>query len=123
MGPAKAKVAIIDDDLALTQIYRTALQKQGYEVDSAGDGASGLKLVHVNRPDVVLLDLMMPKMSGIEFLQKLPATGRPKIIVLSNMDTDNLAQSIRAMGVDDYFVKTSVTPTVVMARIEELTAN
>ncbi len=119
MTSSKAKIAIIEDDLTLAQMYRTKFQSEGYQVDVAGDGSSGLILVDKFKPDVIMLDIMMPNMSGIEFLQNLKKP-RPKVLVLTNLDTKDLVESTRAMGADDYLVKASSTPTQVVERVEKI---
>src|SRR5258708_39773198 len=87
MSTKKVKVAIIEDDMAIVQMYRTKFENEGYEVATAPDGASGLELIDSFEPDIILLDLMMPNMNGLDMLSKLRSQqgGRDaKEIVLTN---------------------------------------
>ena len=82
------KIAIIEDDQAISQMYRIKFETEGYEVEIAENGKLGLELVENFRPDIILLDLMMPEMSGDEMLAKLRQTdfGRDvKVIILTNV--------------------------------------
>ena len=84
----KSKVAIIEDDPAIIQMYKLKFETEGYEVETAGDGMEGLALIESFEPDAVLLDLMMPNMNGREMLSKLrsAAGGRAvKVLVRTNM--------------------------------------
>jgi DNA-binding response OmpR family regulator len=82
------KIAIIEDDQAIAQMYRLKFESEGYTVETAEDGELGLKLVELMKPDIILLDIMMPVMTGDEMLEKLRATsfGKDvKVIILTNM--------------------------------------
>ena len=119
------KIAIVEDDPFIVQMYKSKFELSGYDVKTAGDGIEGLALVADFKPDVILLDLMMPKMSGVETLTKLraqPGGDKFKIIVLSNMgDTDTVAK-IKEIGYDDYIIKADLTPSEVEARVKKLLA-
>lgn len=125
MTNPKAKVALIEDDLAIVQMYKTKFESEGYAVQTAGDGLSGLALIEEFEPDVVLLDLMMPGMTGLEMLQKLrsQAAGRnAKIVVLTNMGDTETATRVYKMAADDYMVKAEMTPKQVADRVAKLLA-
>jgi len=82
------KVVIIEDDLAISQMYRIKFEAEGYEVETAENGVLGLALIEKFSPDIILLDLMMPEMNGDEMLDKL--RGKPwgrtvKVVILTNM--------------------------------------
>lgn len=122
---AKAKIAIIEDDPAIVQMYRLKFEAEGYEVKTAGDGIAGLKLIDALQPDIVLLDLMMPQMNGIDVLAQLrknPKTKDLKVVVLTNMGDAETASKVFAMKATDYIVKAEMTPKEVSVKIKELLA-
>lgn len=121
----KSKVAIIEDDPAIIQMYKLKFETEGYEVMTAGDGVEGLELIESFEPNAVLLDLMMPNMNGMEMLSKLRsmAGGRDvKVIVLTNMGDTETATKVYKMAADDYIVKAEMTPLQVVERVSKLLA-
>ena len=123
MPATKYKVAIIEDDTAISDMYKFRLLDSGYNVQTATDGKLGLKLIADFQPDVVLLDLMMPIMNGLEVLQTLkqnPDYTKAKIIVLSNMGDSETVAKIASFKVDDHIVKVELTPAEIEQRIRAL---
>lgn len=123
MSTAKPKVAIIEDDPAIIQMYKLKFETEGYEVQTALDGQEGLALIESFKPDAVLLDLMMPNMNGMEMLSQLrsSAEGREtKVIVLTNMGDTETATKVYKMAADDYIVKAEMTPLQVVERVRKL---
>jgi two-component system, OmpR family, response regulator AdeR len=123
MNTGATKVAIIEDDMAIVQMYRTKFENEGYQVEVAGDGQAGLELIDTFAPDVILLDLMMPNMNGLEMLQKLRSTSpvhRARVVVLTNMGDTETATRVYKMAADDYIVKAEMTPKQVTERVKEL---
>lgn len=121
----KVKVAIIEDDIAIVQMYRTKFENEGYEVETAGDGLTGLELIESFTPDIILLDLMMPNMNGLDMLQRLRATAEGKkarVVVLTNMGDTETATKVFKMSADDYIVKAEMTPKQVAERVKVLLA-
>jgi DNA-binding response OmpR family regulator len=119
----KVKVAIIEDDIALVQMYRTKFEIEGYEVDTAGDGNVGKELIKQFNPDVILLDIMMPDKNGLDMLRELKAVGRMpkgKIIVLTNIGQDTTVKEARELGAIDYIVKAEMTPTQVSEKVKQI---
>lgn len=109
----KHRVAIIEDDSAISGMYELKLGLCGYDVKVAHNGELGLKLIESFKPEVILLDLMMPIMNGLEALQVLkdkPDFTNAKIMVLSNMGDSNTAEKIRGFKVDDRIIKADFTP-------------
>lgn len=107
------KVAIIEDDIAIVQMYRMKFQSEGFDVETAGDGEAGLELIKRFSPDVVLLDLMMPKMSGDAMLSELRKTAwgkNLKVIILTNMGENEAPLSVKKNGVKRFIVKADMTP-------------
>jgi DNA-binding response OmpR family regulator len=107
------KVAIIEDDQAISQMYRIKFEAEGFEVDTADNGALGLALTESMKPDIILLDLMMPEMTGDVMLQKLRATdwGKSmKVIILTNMGEQEIPPEVKALGVSAVILKADMTP-------------
>ena len=108
-----AKIAIIEDDIAISQMYRMKFEVDGYEVETAENGKVGLKLIKDLKPDIVLLDLMMPEMNGEEMLAKLretPYGHNVKVIILTNMGEQEIPKSIKNLGVEAVILKAHMTP-------------
>jgi len=108
-----AKVAIVEDDTAISQMYRIKFEAEGYDVDTAENGFLGLKLAESMKPDIILLDLMMPEMNGIEMLTALRKSSwgqSIKVIILTNMGEQEVPEEIRALGVSDFILKADMTP-------------
>jgi DNA-binding response OmpR family regulator len=123
MPATKPKIAIIEDDIAIVQMYRIKFETSGYEVETAGDGITGLQLISSFHPDIILLDLMMPNMGGMEMLGMLrrqPEGRDAKVIVLTNMGDADTAAKIKEMAADDYIVKAEMTPKQVEERVHKL---
>lgn len=121
---AKHKIAIIEDDQAIASMYKAKLESGGYDVQVAENGQIGLKLVDDFKPDVILLDLMMPVMNGLEVLQtfkdKPKTKGGAKVVVLSNMGDTETSAKIAGFKVDDRIIKAELTPAQVEERIKKL---
>ena len=120
------KVAIIEDDPSIVQMYQLKFTTEGYNVQTAGDGEAGLALIESYQPDVVLLDLMMPGMTGFEMLSKLRGTANgmhTKVIVLTNMGDTETATRVFKMSANDYIVKAEFTPMQVVERVRKLLAS
>ena len=107
------KIAIIEDDVAIAQMYRLKFESDGNDVGVAENGVAGLAMLEEMRPDVILLDIMMPEMTGDEMLAKLRATdwGKDiKVIILTNMGEQEAPASLKDLGVSSFIVKAEMTP-------------
>ncbi len=116
------KIAIIEDDRAISQMYRIKFEAEGYSVETAENGKLGLELVIVMKPDIILLDLMMPEMNGGEMLQKLRATewGKTaKVIILTNTGEQEAPGDIRELGVSAFILKADMTPRQVAELVKK----
>jgi|APCry1669189369_1035219.scaffolds.fasta_scaffold02825_4 TusA-related sulfurtransferase len=121
----KKTIAIIEDDDSIRQMYEYKLISAGYNVLTASDGSAGYKLIIKNKPDLVLLDLKLPKMSGDEVLEKLRNTDvgeRIKVIIITNMSKDEMPHSLRLLNVERSIVKAQHTPNQVLDIIDEVLA-
>jgi two-component system response regulator ResD len=107
------KIAIIEDDQAISQMYRIKFEAEDYDVETAENGELGLELIEKMRPNIVLLDLMMPVMSGEEMLAELRATdwGKTiKVIILTNRGEQEIPPEVKKLGVDAIILKADMTP-------------
>lgn len=107
------KIAIVEDDQAISQMYRIKFEGEGYEVETAENGKIGLDVIRKMKPDIVLLDIMMPEMNGDEVLEKLRGSSwgkHIKVIVLTNMGEQELSPKIRELGVSTVILKADMTP-------------
>lgn len=115
------KVAIIEDDQAISQMYRIKFEAEGYEVETAENGKLGLELAEKMKPDIILLDLMMPEMSGDAMLQRLRATpwGKDiKVIILTNVGEQEAPASVKQQNVRRFIVKAEMTPRQVAEMVK-----
>src|SRR4051812_8497413 len=103
-----AKIAIIEDDQAISQMYRFKFEAEGYSVETAENGKLGLQLAESMKPDIILLDLMMPEMTGDEMLEKLRQSswGKDiKVIILTNMGEQEIPAKVKELGVSGVILK------------------
>lgn len=119
-----ANVLVVEDNKTLNQAYKLILQKEGHEVRVAYNGKEGLELVKINEPSLILLDMLMPVMNGIEFLQKFKPTKHPDttIIILSNLNEDSEVQRALKLGAKKYILKASTSPQELIAHVKAATA-
>lgn len=110
---AKKKILVVEDDLYLRELYQEILQKEGYDVDTAADGEEGLEKVKKGGWDLILMDIVLPKMNGIDILRKVslePAAKTNKSVVfLTNLDKQEQMKEALLLG-DAYLIKSQVTP-------------
>ncbi len=107
------KIAIVEDDQAISQMYRFKFEADGYTVETAGNGKDGLEMIKGFNPDIILLDLMMPIMTGEEMLKKLrdSSWGKDtKVIILTNMGEQEIPDSVKKLGVEGVILKADMTP-------------
>lgn len=115
------KIAIVEDDQTIAQMYRIKFETEGYTVELAGDGKQGLELAESFKPDIILLDLMMPEMTGDEMLAKMRATDwgkNIKVIILTNVSTDEASPKIKDLQVEGFIVKAHYTPQQVVDMVK-----
>jgi DNA-binding response OmpR family regulator len=111
------KILIIEDDPIVAHIYRTRLEKEGYEIEIAPDGQSGFYRIHEFRPDAVLLDLMLPKMNGVDILKKIraqPHYAKTPIMVFTNAYVPNMIHESFGAGATQVFNKATLTPRQIL---------
>jgi CheY-like chemotaxis protein len=114
-----AKIAIVEDEKTLALAYQTILEKHGYEVFIANDGEEALEVMAKHAPDLVLLDINMPKMNGLEFLRHLEKASSTKIVVFSNQDAqDDIDEAFR-LGAKHYLLKSWAAPHDLVKVVKE----
>lgn len=117
-----SKIAIIEDDQAISQMYRIKFESEGYQVETAPNGKVGLALLEEMRPDIVLLDIMMPEMNGDEVLQKIRSTEwgkKIKVIILTNMGEQEAPSALKGLDVSAFIVKAEMTPRQVADKVKK----
>lgn len=120
---SKTKVLIAEDYEALQQSFQIALEQEGYEVLTSGTCAGALELARKEKPDVVVLDMLMPDGGGMEFLRQFDAkkNSDTKIIVFSNLSSPELFTEAKELGAAQYLVKSQYTPKELAGVIAKMT--
>lgn len=123
MAEKKEKILIVEDDKTLREMYQLRLSINGYDVLEAKDGEEGLDLAIKEKPDLILLDIMMPKMSGMDVLDIIKSTPETKdipIIVLTALTDESVKSKGLVYGAEDYLVKSQTMPGQVVEKIEKV---
>ncbi len=111
------KIAIVEDEAAIRRMYALKLKFSEFEVCEAEDGEHGLVIIKEHQPDLILLDLRMPKMNGDEMLRELRATEwgeKIPVIILTNISKDEAPRTLWHLGISDFIVKANSTPQKVV---------
>lgn len=122
--PAKrpAKILVVEDETFLVKIYAVKLKKEGFDVTIANDGEEAVKLAADVKPDLILLDLILPKMNGFEALERMRASATNKetpVIVLSNLGQEEDIKRAETLGADGYLVKANFSIQDIVAKIKD----
>lgn len=120
MSSAK-KVLIVEDEKILQDVYKLILSSGGYEVYTASDGEQGLQKIKTAHPDIVLLDIFMPKMDGKELLRNIDLSDYPgmRVIVYSNLSDKSTEVEVRSLGAHDFVLKSSLTPNDLLELVKK----
>lgn len=119
----KIKILLIEDDPFLLSMYNTKFEMENFKVVTADDGEKGLKLAQKEAPDIILLDIMLPKMDGFGVLRALRADEKMKripVILLTNLSQKEKVKEGLALGADDYLIKAHFMPSEVVEKIKKL---
>ncbi|NTU69644.1 response regulator [bacterium] len=125
MSDGKKKILIVEDDKSLREMYQLRLSINGYDVIEGKDGEEGLDLAIKEKPDLIMLDIMMPKMSGMDVLDIIKSTPETKdipVILLTALNEDSVRSKGLVYGAEDYLVKSQTMPGKVVEKIEEVLA-
>ncbi len=117
------KIAIIEDDRPIASMYQQKLKLANHQVRCAFDGEEGLTMLEDFQPDVALVDLKMPKMTGdamLEIIRKTEWGASLRVIILTNISKDEAPNNLRFMSIDRYIVKAHYTPNQVLAVVNEV---
>ena len=120
-GPAR--VLVVEDDRFLRRACEASLRERGFEVIIAEDGDDGLRLARAAPPDLILLDLLMPKLCGIEMLRALrerPETAAIPVMILSNSSRDEDKQQALQLGASGYYVKANLSLRELAGQVDRL---
>jgi DNA-binding response OmpR family regulator len=116
------RILFVEDDDALAGVYLVRLQAEGFDVKRVANGEDALASATSYKPDLILLDVMMPKVSGfdvLDILRNTPETANVKIIVLTALSQENDKKRAEELGADEYLVKSQVVITDVISRIKK----
>ena len=117
------KILIIEDDPIVAHIYKTRLEKEGYELQVASDGQSGFYSIHEFQPDAMLLDLMLPKMNGLDILKKIRAEAKFNkipVVVFTNAYVPNMINEAFQAGATQVFNKATLTPRQIIDALNNI---
>jgi DNA-binding response OmpR family regulator len=116
-----AKILLIEDDVMVVKMYTTKLTMEGFKLTSAGNGAEGLKALEKEQPDIVLLDIMMPIMNGLETLKNIRSDEKFKdipVVMLTNLgDREEDVEKCKELGAQGYWVKANLSLSELLEKI------
>lgn len=115
------KILLVEDDIALATVYRTRLELEGFTVKEVHDGEKALSAALEYQPDLIVLDVMMPRISGfdvLDILRNTPETAKIKVVMLTALSQDKDKEKAQNLGADDYLVKSQVVISDVVSRVK-----
>ncbi len=118
------KILLVEDDLFLLDLYTQFFTQRGYNVSSASDGEEGIKTALSGTFDVILLDIMLPKKSGIDILKDIKAEGSPArntpVFMLTSLGYDEIIKNAFQLGAAGYFLKSNILPNQIIDEVESI---
>jgi DNA-binding response OmpR family regulator len=121
MDKSKANILYIEDYPVVQEMYHEALRARGFNVDTASDGKEALEKVANNKYEIILLDLLLPNVTGMEFLREFKAKGYTgEVIILSDFDNSSTVGEAGKLGVTNYWIKVNNTPHALADRLERV---
>ena len=117
----KKKILLVEDDTALAAVYKSRLELEGFEIREVNNGEEALSATVEFKPDLILLDAMMPKISGfdvLDILRNTPETTNIRVIMLTALSQPKDKERAESLGVDDYLVKSQVVIGDVVERVK-----
>ena len=121
----KKKILLVEDDVALSAVYKSRLEMEGFDTHAVNNGEVALSAALEFKPDLILLDAMMPKISGfdvLDILRTTPETKDSKIIIMTALSQPSDMEKGKNLGADDYLVKSQVTLTDVVEKVKVMLA-
>jgi len=118
----KKKILIVEDDQAISAMYKTKLESEGYEILTAGSGGEALEIAKEKQLDLILLDIILPQLDGFSVLKEVKSGQKNKntpVIMLTNLGTDEDRQKGKELGAADYLVKANLTPAQISEKIKK----
>lgn len=126
MADTPKRILLVEDDDSLANVYVARLQAEGFDIRRVANGEEALAAALSYHPDIVLLDVMMPKVSGfdvLDILRNTPETANLKVIMLTALSQDSDQERAKELGADDYLIKSQVVISDVVERIRHHLAN
>ena len=126
MSDQKEKILIIEDDFFIRELYERQFTKEGYQIITSEDGPSGLLAANQEKPDLILLDIMLPKLNGLDLLRTLKAKDETKnipVILLTNLGQESVIKEGFDLGADSYLIKSAYTPSQIIEEIKTFLQN
>lgn len=123
MAGKKKKILVVEDDFFLIKVFQTKLSKSGYEVQIAADGVIAFEVLKTFTPDLIMLDLVMPRKDGFEVLEDLnkdPKLKKIPVVVLTNLGQESDIERVKKYGVKDYLVKSDISIDKVVEMAQKL---
>lgn len=116
------KILVVEDELSLLSLYQRILEADGYSVDTAADGKVGFEKMQSGTYNLVLLDIMLPEMDGIQILEKVRQSGHTQnsnsVVLLTNLGQDSLVAKGLSLGIRGYLIKSDYTPDQLLKEIK-----
>ncbi len=121
MAETKSKILLVEDDIGLATVYKARLEAEGFEVYHCDNGEAALTDAIKHKPNLIILDVMMPKISGfdvLDILRNTPETASIKVVMLTALSQPKDIEKAKQLGADDYLVKSQVVIADVIERIK-----
>lgn len=116
------KILLIEEEPVLVDLFRDKFFKEGFDILTAPDSESGLQLARIEKPDFIILDILLPTRSGVIFLKKLraePEISKIPVFVFSCLDAPDIKKQALDLGVKEYILKTKYTPEQLIEKVKE----
>jgi CheY-like chemotaxis protein len=118
-------ILLVEDDLFIRELYERQLTMAGYKVETAADGPEGLLKINAHKPDLLLLDIMLPKMNGLDLLKSIKTNETTKdvpVILLTNLGQDSVIKEGFNLGAEGYLIKSAYTPDQIIDEVKKFLA-
>ena len=122
MTTRKTKVLVVEDEKMLSEMYKTKFEMEGFEVTQAFDGKEGLDKARQGKPDIILLDIILPKLDGFLVLKEIKSDAVMKktpVLLLTNLGQDDDIKKGKELGAEGYFVKSNHSPAEIVEQVRQ----